>query len=82
MEQEVRVERTDAGSGNTTSTGVGFSTNIVNALPGGRVPAPLERRHAPCGPKGPSLHIVGDYLFDSTLNGVLESAHHVARASW
>jgi monoamine oxidase len=52
----------------------------VNALPGGRVPAPLERRHAPCGPKGPSLHIVGDYLFDSTLNGVLESAHYVAQA--
>lgn len=52
----------------------------VNALPGGRTPAPLERRHAPCGPKGPSLHIVGDYLFDSTLNGVLESAHYVAQA--
>ena len=52
----------------------------VSALPGGRVPAPLERRHAPCGPAGPSLYIVGDYLFDSTLNGVLESAHYVAHA--
>ncbi len=52
----------------------------VNALPGGRVPEPLERRHLPCGRSGPSLHIVGDYLYDSTLNGVLESAHYVAQA--
>lgn len=52
----------------------------VNAMPGGRVAAPLERRHLPCGRSGPSLHIVGDYLFDSTLNGVLESAHYVAQS--
>ena len=51
----------------------------VNAMPGGRVAAPLERRHLPCGRSGPSLHVVGDYLFDSTLNGVLESAHYVAQ---
>jgi len=51
----------------------------VNAMPGGRVAAPLEQRHQPCGRNGPSLHIVGDYLFDSTLNGVLESAHYVAQ---
>lgn len=52
----------------------------VNAMPGGRVAEPLERRHVPCGRGGPGLHIVGDYLFDSTLNGVLESADYVAQS--
>ena len=50
----------------------------VNALPGGTVSASLERRHQPEPLEHPRLFVVGDYLFDSTLNGVLESAEFVA----
>lgn len=50
----------------------------VNALPGGLVPKNLDRRHQPEPQEHPHLYIVGDYLFDSTLNGVLDSAEYVA----
>jgi len=33
--------------------------------------------HRPA-PSEPALFVVGDYLFDSTLNGVLDSAEYVA----
>ncbi len=49
----------------------------VSAAPGGWVPLPVDRRHRP-SPAHPNLFVVGDYLFDSTLNGVLDSAEHVA----
>ena len=52
----------------------------VNALPGGVVPKNLDRRHQPEPLEHPNLYLVGDYLFDSTLNGVLDSAEYVA--SW
>jgi hypothetical protein len=52
-------------------------TNAVSGLPGGWTPLPLDRRHRPA-PAHPNLFLVGDYLFDSTLNGVLDSAEHVA----
>ena len=50
----------------------------VNALPGGLNPRPLDRRHRPDPAGHPHLFVVGDYLFDSTLNGVLDSAEYVA----
>ena len=49
----------------------------VSAAPGGWKPLPVDRRHRP-SPAHPNLFVVGDYLFDSTLNGVLDSADHVA----
>jgi len=49
----------------------------VSALPGGRSFRPVERRHQPAA-SIPEVCVVGDYLFDSTLNGVLDSATHVA----
>jgi len=52
-------------------------TGAVSGLPGGWSPLPLDRRHRP-SPAHPNLFVVGDYLFDSTLNGVLDSAEHVA----
>lgn len=50
----------------------------VNALPGGVVPQNLDRRHQPEPSEHANLFLVGDYLFDSTLNGVLDSAEYVA----
>lgn len=52
--------------------------NSVNALPAGLVPLSLDRRHQPEPNEHPNLFLVGDYLFDSTLNGVLDSANYVA----
>jgi protoporphyrinogen oxidase len=49
----------------------------VSALPGGIDQWPIGRRHQPA-PRHPDLHIVGDYLYDSTLNGVHDSATYVA----
>ena len=51
----------------------------VNALPGGVVPQNHDRRHQPEPSEHPGLFMVGDYLFDSTLNGVLDSATYVAQ---
>ena len=50
----------------------------VNALPGGIVPQPPDRRHQPEPVDHSHLFVVGDYLFDSTLNGVLDSATYVS----
>jgi protoporphyrinogen oxidase len=51
----------------------------VSALPGGRHPLPVDLRHRPAPHEAPGLLVVGDYLYDSTLNGVLESAEYAAR---
>jgi monoamine oxidase len=53
--------------------------NAVNALPAGKHPLPHDQRHQPEPGRHPELMFVGDYLFDSTLNGVLDSADYVAR---
>lgn len=50
----------------------------VNAMPGGLVPRSHDQRHQPEPQKHPELFMVGDYMFDSTLNGVLDSANYVA----
>ena len=52
--------------------------NAVNAIPGGLKNLPLDQRHRPALKMHPGLFVVGDYLFDSTLNGVLDSADYVA----
>jgi hypothetical protein len=49
----------------------------VNGVPGGWQPLPVDRRHRPAAGY-PNLFVVGDYLYDTTLNGVLDSAEHVA----
>ena len=54
--------------------------NAVSALPGGEQPTRLDLRHQPDPADHPRLFVTGDYLFDSTLNGVLDSAECVA--SW
>ena len=53
-------------------------TAAVSGLPGGWQPLPVDRRHRPAGMAHPGLFVVGDYLYDSTINGVLDSAEHVA----
>jgi len=50
----------------------------VNAMPGGIVMLPHDLRHCPEPTEFGNLFFVGDYLFDSTLNGVLDSAEYVA----
>ncbi len=50
----------------------------VSAMPGGTHPMPVDRRHCPEPIDHPNLFLVGDYLYDSTLNGVLDSAEYVA----
>jgi len=52
----------------------------VSAMPGGWQPLSLDRRHRPEPTDHPHLFVVGDYLFDTTINGVLDSAEYVA--SW
>lgn len=49
----------------------------VSAAPGGWHPLTVAQRHLP-SVAHPNLLVVGDYLYDSTLNGVLDSAEHVA----
>jgi protoporphyrinogen oxidase len=49
----------------------------VNGMPGGSPVLDMDRRHVP-EPARPNLFAVGDYLFDSTINGVLDSADYVA----
>jgi protoporphyrinogen oxidase/SAM-dependent methyltransferase len=50
----------------------------INGLPGGQPVHETQQRHQPCPISDPNLFLVGDYLYDSTLNGVLDSADFVA----
>ena len=50
----------------------------VNGLPGGLPVHSLKVAHVPEPDAHPELFVVGDYLFDSTLNGVLDSADIVS----
>jgi protoporphyrinogen oxidase len=67
-----------AGSARMIEARVHRWTGAVSALPGGWAPIPIERRHCPDPDGHPGLFMVGDYLYDSTLNGVLDSAERVA----
>jgi SAM-dependent methyltransferase len=46
----------------------------VNALPGGMPARDVMTNHRPDPKEHPGLVVVGDYLFDSTLNGLLDSS--------
>jgi protoporphyrinogen oxidase/SAM-dependent methyltransferase len=46
----------------------------VNALPGGLPVRDIMTNHRPEPKQHPGLVVVGDYLFDSTLNGLLDSS--------
>jgi monoamine oxidase len=50
----------------------------VNGMPGGFPMREPDSRHQPDPVGHDDLFVVGDYLFDSTLNGVLDSADTVA----
>jgi monoamine oxidase len=50
----------------------------VSAQPGGYPVREVRLRHLPDPQEHPGLFVVGDYLFDSTINGVLHSANTVA----
>ena len=50
----------------------------VNGMPGGYPLREPDARHVPAPEHHPNFFVVGDYLFDSTLNGVLDSAACVA----
>lgn len=65
------------GGGDVLEARVHRWMGAVSAAPGGWIPLPVDRRHRPSAAH-PNLFLVGDYLFDSTLNGVLDSAEHVA----
>ena len=46
----------------------------VNAIPGGNPMHELRQRHQPEPEDHPGILTIGDYLFDSTVNGVYDSA--------
>jgi monoamine oxidase/SAM-dependent methyltransferase len=46
----------------------------VNAVPGGAPIRPRATNHCPDPVRLPGLVMVGDYMFDATLNGVMDSA--------
>lgn len=48
--------------------------NTVNGIPGGRPVRDTQVNHQPEPKQHPGLFVTGDYLFDSTVNGVLDSA--------
>jgi monoamine oxidase len=49
----------------------------INGLPGGNPTHDIKVRHVPEPHRHPGLFVVGDYLFDSTLNGTFDSADYV-----
>ena len=49
----------------------------INGLPGGKPTHATRDRHLPDVRNHPGLFVVGDYLFDSTINGVYDSADFV-----
>ena len=48
--------------------------NTVNGIPGGRPVRDAQVNHQPEPKEHPGLFVTGDYLFDATVNGVLDSA--------
>ncbi|KAF0136925.1 MAG: type 11 methyltransferase, partial [Xanthobacteraceae bacterium] len=49
----------------------------ISGLPGSHPAPELRERHQPDGKVLPNLYLVGDYLFDSTVNGAYDSANFV-----
>lgn len=51
----------------------------IAARPGGRVIRGSKKRHRPEAKRHPGLFVVGDYLFDATINGLFDSAEIVSK---
>jgi monoamine oxidase/SAM-dependent methyltransferase len=49
----------------------------ISAQPGGQPTHEIRQRHLPDPDKNSGLYVLGDYLFDSTINGVYDSADFV-----
>jgi len=49
----------------------------VNGWPMGKIIKSPDSRHVPCPIKHSNIYLVGDYLYDSTVNGVMDGAIHV-----
>jgi monoamine oxidase/SAM-dependent methyltransferase len=49
----------------------------ISGLPGGQPTHDIRQRHQPEATQHPNLYLLGDYLFDSTINGVYDSADFV-----
>jgi hypothetical protein len=43
----------------------------------GKIIKSPDSRHVPCPIKHSNIYLVGDYLYDSTVNGVMNGAIHV-----
>ena len=52
----------------------------VNARPGGKRLLDMRHRHSPDFAGNPYLLVIGDYLMDSTINAVVDSAEYAAGA--
>ena len=52
----------------------------VNARPGGKRLLDMQLRHSPDPAGNPYLLVIGDYLLNSTINGVVNSAEYAAGA--
>ena len=52
----------------------------VNARPGGKRMLDMRHRHSPDAAGNPYLLVIGDYLLDSTINAVVDSAEYAAGA--
>ena len=52
----------------------------VNARPGGKRMLDMRHRHCPDAAGNPYLLVIGDYLLDSTINAVVDSAEYAAGA--
>ena len=52
--------------------------NAISGLPGGWDVQELRDCHMPAPVSDPGLYLVGDYLFDCTINGVFDSAEYVS----
>jgi SAM-dependent methyltransferase len=50
----------------------------VNAQPGGLPPRDADVNHIPSPQSHPRVFVVGDYLYDATVNGVMDSANVVS----
>ena len=50
----------------------------VNARPGGKRMLDMRHRHSPDAAGNPYLLVIGDYLLDSTINAVVDSAEYAA----
>jgi monoamine oxidase/SAM-dependent methyltransferase len=62
------------GAAGMREAGVHRWLSSVNAVPGGVPERDIFTNHVPEPSTHPALHLVGDYLFDSTINAVIDSA--------